>query len=188
MSRSVSHMIDGFSGSEHNTGGPAVQRPDRPDLRTPFYTPTYIIGSYGGPGTENYFYQTTGVFNDPKVKRFVPYNVIAAKATRNTWVAPDEYVYQEAAESDAAIQRAGGKICVGGHGQLQGLSYHWELWSLQAGKLKPIEALRMATVNGAEAIGLLQDLGSLETGKMATWLCCAVTRWRTSATRWTSSM
>jgi Tol biopolymer transport system component len=165
----VSHMIDGFSGSEHQI--PVV--PLYKDLIGlisrigTFYTPTYIIGSYGGPGSENYFYQTTGVFNDPKVKRFVPYNVIAAKATRNTWVAPDEYVYPEAAESDAAIQRAGGKICIGGHGQLQGPSYHWELWSLQAGKLKPIEALRMATVNGAEAIGLLQDLGSLENGKMA---------------------
>ena len=63
--------------------------------------------------------------------------------------------------------RAGGKVCVGGHGEFQGASFHWELWSIQAGKLTNLEALRAATLNGAEAIGLAQDLGSIEPGKLA---------------------
>jgi imidazolonepropionase-like amidohydrolase len=41
------------------------------------------------------------------------------------------------------------------------------MWALQSGGLTPHETLRAATVHGAEAIGLLQDLGSLEPGKMA---------------------
>jgi imidazolonepropionase-like amidohydrolase len=33
--------------------------------------------------------------------------------------------------------------------------------------MSPLEALRSATLNGAEAIGLAQDLGSIEPGKLA---------------------
>jgi imidazolonepropionase-like amidohydrolase len=47
------------------------------------------------------------------------------------------------------------------------LSFHWQLWSLQAGGMSNLEALRAATLNGAEAIGLAQDLGTIEPGKLA---------------------
>ena len=62
---------------------------------------------------------------------------------------------------------AGGLVGVGSHGQLQGLGYHWEMWALASGGMKPHEVLRCATMYGAEIIGLDQDLGSLESGKLA---------------------
>ena len=65
------------------------------------------------------------------------------------------------------ILRAGGLVGVGSHGQLQGLGYHWELWALESGDLTPHEALRAATIVGAEVIGFSDDLGSIEPGKMA---------------------
>jgi imidazolonepropionase-like amidohydrolase len=63
--------------------------------------------------------------------------------------------------------REGGIVAIGSHGQLQGLGYHWEMWALQSGGLTPLETLRAATINGAKAIGMEQDLGSIEPGKMA---------------------
>ncbi len=169
MPLDLTHVIDGFSGAEH-------QFPIFPlykDVTTlvaqsgVFYTPTFIIEGYGGPGTENYFYQTMNVHDDPKVRRFIPPNIIEKKSTRMTWFRKDEYSYPQGAAGAGAILRAGGKVCVGGHGEFQGLSYHWELWSLQAGNISNLEALRAATLNGAEAIGLAQDLGSIEPGKLA---------------------
>jgi imidazolonepropionase-like amidohydrolase len=62
---------------------------------------------------------------------------------------------------------AGGRVGLGGHGQLQGLGVHWELWNIASGGMKPLDALRVGTIYGAESIGLGKQIGSLEAGKLA---------------------
>ena len=164
----LTHVIDGFSGAEHQFPIFPLYK-DVIELVAQskvFYTPTYII-DYGGPGSENYYFETTQVHNDPKLRRFIPHSFLDSRTSRMLWYRPDEYTYTQAAASAAAITRAGGNVCVGGHGELQGISFHWEMWSMRDGGMTNHEALRSGTLKGAEAIGLAQDLGSIEIGKLA---------------------
>jgi imidazolonepropionase-like amidohydrolase len=48
-----------------------------------------------------------------------------------------------------------------------GFAYHHELELYQRAGIPPLEVLRAATRNGAEALGLLDDVGTLEVGKRA---------------------
>jgi imidazolonepropionase-like amidohydrolase len=164
----LTHAIDGMKGNEHNL--PIV--PLFKDVTEFFaragiyYTPTLVV-TYGGPFGENYWYTNSEVHNDAKLNRFTPHNIIDQKTRRLQWFRSDEYSFSKVAEAAAHIIRAGGRVGVGSHGQLQGLGYHWELWMLQSGGLTPHQTLRAATLFGAEALGMAQDLGSIEPGKLA---------------------
>jgi Tol biopolymer transport system component len=168
MPLDLTHVIDGFSGNEHQFPiFPLYKDVTEFVARSQiFYTPTYII-DYGTPASEEFFFQTSDIHNNPIIQRFVPHEFLDARTTQLTWYRKDLYTYTEAAKSAADILKLGGKVCVGGHGEFPGLSFHWELWSLAEGNMTPLEALRAATLNGAEAIGLSQDLGSIEPGKLA---------------------
>ena len=168
MKLNMTHAIDGFSGNEHNF--PIVDlHADTVELVTRSrmsYTPTLLV-TYGGPWAENFFYATESPHDDPKLRRFTPLPFLAARTLRRFWFHEREYNFPQVAANAAKIIRAGGRVGVGGHGQLQGLGYHWELWALASGGLTATEALTAATRHGAEIIGVAQDIGTVETGKLA---------------------
>jgi len=161
--------IDGMHGNEHTLPVTPLFR----DVVEVFartrtaYTPTLLV-QYGGPIAEEYFYTHTDVHDDTKLNRFYPHNRLDEMARRRSiWLRADEFTFEEAAADAAKIQRAGGLIGVGGHGQLQGLGYHWEMWALGMGGMTPHEVLQAATIDGARIIGFADDLGSIEVGKLA---------------------
>ncbi len=162
--------MDGYPGLEHNLPIHPLQDDVialMSDTRVA-YTPTLLV-SYGGPWAENYWFAEENPYHDPKLQRFTPQSDLAARARRRTdgWFMEEEHVFQKHAQGVRQVLEAGGRVGVGSHGQLQGLGYHWELWSMASGGMANHDALRAATIMGAEAIGLQQDLGTVESGKLA---------------------
>ncbi|MBY5958455.1 amidohydrolase family protein [Membranicola marinus] len=163
-------IIDGHTGIEHNIPVAPVYR-DIVEMWSHSqvgYTPTLIV-NYGGMNGEYYFYQRDDVWKNEKLLNFTPRRIIDSRSRHRTMVPMEEYENGHILVSETAndLSKAGVKVNMGAHGQLQGLGAHWETWMLQQGGMAEMEVLRAATINGAEYIGAGADIGSLEEGKLA---------------------
>lgn len=166
----LTQILDGYPGHEHSFPVYPLYKDfiDFVSSSQTAYTPTLLV-SYGGPWAENYFYATENVQGDPKINRFTPKSELDAKSRRRNagWFMKEEHVFDDHAVFVKDLVEAGGIAGVGSHGQLQGLGYHWELWSMHAGGISNHDMLKVATLLGAEALGLSNDLGSVSEGKLA---------------------
>lgn len=164
----MTQVLDGHTGIEHAIPVAPLYK-DAVTLLAKSqsgYTPTLIVG-YGGIWGENYWYQHSNVWENTHLMRFTPRSAIDERSRRRLMVAEGDFYHLDLAKSAKDVVRAGGRVQLGAHGQLQGLGAHWELWMLEQGGLTPLEAIRCATLYGAQYLGLEKEIGSLEAGKLA---------------------
>ncbi len=132
------------------------------------YTPTLLV-AYGGPSGDKWFHQHFDLWKDERLQKFVPQSIVDGLGRIRSLMATDPIDWHHLRVAAAAkdIERAGGRVNLGGHGQMQGLGPHWEMWAFVQGGMTPLEALRVATLNPARTLGFDRELGSIEPGKLA---------------------
>jgi hypothetical protein len=163
----LSQMMDGYSGSEHALPTPLYNDVIQFVARSgTSYDATLQIKN-GGPGAQDNFVARDRPFIDRKYRQLRPYSIAAQQALSREWTEPSTMLYPRIGLGVARIQRAGGVTAIGSHGEIQGLGFHWELEAHVEGGMTPPEALRAATLGGAEAIGRAAEFGSIEPGKFA---------------------
>ncbi|KXN73654.1 tricorn protease N-terminal domain-containing protein [Conidiobolus coronatus NRRL 28638] len=166
----TNQIIDGHTTIEHSLSPGTLYE----DLQILFeksgtaWTPTLVV-SYGGLEGERFWYQSTNVWEDPKMRARHPLKDLEASTFRRTLSDEKEYVFNDIGKSLTNLTRRGVLINPGAHGQRQGVGYLWELWMLSKGGMNNYEVLRSATRNPALTLGF-KDVGSLEAGKLADYI------------------
>lgn len=160
-------IMDGQTGWEH----PLPYAPTYSDVARFFgsagatYSATLGVGG-PGPWNEEFFLGNWPPSGSSRLRGLIPWRQLGP-ASRRVIDRPDsDYSFPLIAESIKDILEAGGNSALGSHGQQHGIAPHWEIWML-AEALGPVGALEVATMGGARFLGVDQDLGSLEKGKLA---------------------
>ncbi len=164
----LSMVADGNSAIEHN-----IPQSEIHDDVLQFwgqtevaYTPTLVV-TYGGLTSEHYWYMKTDVWKHPILSKFVPPHVLQPRSVRRVKAPEGDFHHVAIAETAKQLADAGVLVTIGAHGQREGLASHWELWGFAQGGMSPVEVLQRGTVDSAKKLGMWEDLGSLEEGKLA---------------------
>jgi imidazolonepropionase-like amidohydrolase/Tol biopolymer transport system component len=168
LQHNLTMIVDGHTGIEHAIPVAEIYQ-DVEQLWSQTevgYTPTLVV-AFGGIWGENYWYKHDEVWKHPILKKYVPSKILWPRSIRRM-IAPDEdYNHFNTAAVAKKLQDLGVGVNIGAHGQREGLGSHWEIWMFAQGGMSPLQALRTATIDSANHLGMEKDIGSLEIGKLA---------------------
>ena len=163
----VGAILDGQTGWEHLLANLPIYK----DAAMFFgkagavYSPTSIVAGHVH-GSMEWFRQLQDLRADAKYRRFMPTVLLERTFAGVQRLPKSAFSFPIIAEGLADIVRAGGHGALGEHGEQPGIGTHWELWAYSEA-LTPMEALKVATIDGAYFIGLERETGSLAKGKLA---------------------
>jgi len=171
----MSRIVDGYTGGDH----PYIPVPFFKDvhelLRQTGYvwTPNIVIssGSLGShKDVEEYFWR------DLREQCPREYDKLKTKSSSDRASLGDTaeqpslpyriHRVSRVAEQAASAAKSGVRIGISAH-NMPGLGLHQEMWFLWRGGLSNEDVLRAATAGNAEKLGLQEEIGSLEPGKIA---------------------
>ena len=129
------------------------------------YTPTLILSSFGMVVADN-----PAILKNKQVAAF--YSDQMAAMTSRLATSSNPALRESAAaqgKTVLSVMKAGGRVTAGTDSPIvpYGISLQLELHMLVRAGFTPAEALRSATLWSAEAVGVGNDLGSIERGKLA---------------------
>ena len=167
LHHALGFALDGHTGMEHSL----QYMPIYSDVAKFFgklgfvYSPQPFLQGYMHLTSADYWTTQADLWNEPRARRWVPWQKLATRKThdgRPRHEFSDPVIVKGAKE----IVEQGGFAVIGGHGEVAGASTQWDAWAY-AEAMEPMQVVETATLSGAYFLGLEQDLGSIEVGKIA---------------------
>ena len=162
-------IMDGHTGWEHPLG----YFPIYSDVARFFgaaeavYSVTFAVG--GSIWNENYWWAESDVWKNDKLARWMPWRTLLPQARRRPLRPESDYTFPILSEAVKDFIANGGHGAIGGHGQSHGIGPPWGGW-MAASAMGPMGALELASREGAYFLGVLEDLGTLEPGKLGDFM------------------
>jgi Tol biopolymer transport system component len=174
----MTRIVDGYTGGDH----PYIPAPFFKDVRELLrqtgyiWTPNIVItnGSLGDSKDVKFYFWRNLLEKRPAELDKLKATTIVNRSSQTVIPEQASLPYQihrvsRVAEQVAKAAKSGVSIGISAH-NMPGFGVHQEMWYLWKGGLPIEDVLRAVTIGNAEKLGLQEEVGSLEPGKIADFL------------------